>query len=62
MGASRNELKRKIKKLAYEAEISNNKDVAHILDWLHECMNDPNFYAVSVDRPMKSKKESKKAK
>lgn len=62
MSASRNELKKKIKKLAYEAKISDNKDVGHILDWLYECMNDPNFYAVSVDRPLKPKKGSKKAK
>lgn len=55
MNISRNELKKKIKKIAYEAEISGNKDIAHILNELADSMNDPNFFAATVDRPLKNK-------
>ena len=49
----RAQLKKKIKKIAREAEISDNKDIAHILNQLCECMDDPNFYAKTVERPFK---------
>tara|TARA_Y100000593_G_scaffold42861_1_gene82035 strand:- start:17472 stop:17663 length:192 start_codon:yes stop_codon:yes gene_type:complete len=54
MSVSRNELKKKIKKIAYEAQLSNNNDIAHILNQLCDCMDDKDFYAMTVDRPVKN--------
>lgn len=61
MNVIRNELKKKIKKIAYEAEISNNKDIAHILNELCDCMSDDSFYALTIDRPIAKNKIDKEA-